>query len=207
MAMVRKIAIYTRLSPNPTKDDTEGQERQLIDFCNGQGWEIVEVYRDILVSGGKKGVDRPQFKRLMEDAHKGRFNMLLFWSLDRLSREGVLETLTYLKTLGDWGIDYRSYSEQWLDSCGIFKDAIVGILATVAKQERVRIQERTMVGLERAKLKGVKLGRPKAMIDLARAKEMRDSGIKLVKIAAEFDVSEATISRLLRDSGQEVELA
>ena len=65
------------------------------------------------------------------------------------SREGVRETLNHLERLASYGVEYRSFTEQYLDSCGIFKDAVLGISATIAKQERVRLSERTLAGLER----------------------------------------------------------
>jgi DNA invertase Pin-like site-specific DNA recombinase len=70
--------------------------------------------------------------------------VLLFWSLARLSREGVLETLQHLQRLTSYGIAWRSFTEQYLDSTGIFREAVIGILAAIAKQERVRPAERTL---------------------------------------------------------------
>ena len=64
---------------------------------------------------------------------------MLFWSLDRFSREGVLATLQYLQRLTSYGVGWRSFTEQYLDSCGIFRDAALSILATIAAQERVQI--------------------------------------------------------------------
>jgi DNA invertase Pin-like site-specific DNA recombinase len=79
---------------------------------------------------------------------------VLFWSLDRFSREGVLETLNHLPRLAAYGVGYRSFTEQYLDSCGIFKDAALSMLATIAKQERIRLSERTIAGLEKARRAG-----------------------------------------------------
>jgi DNA invertase Pin-like site-specific DNA recombinase len=72
--------------------------------------------------------------------------------LDRLSREGTVETLNHLQRLTGYGVHYRSYTEQYLDSTGIFKEAVIGILAAVAKQERVRLSQRTVAGLEKKKV-------------------------------------------------------
>src|SRR5207249_4320377 len=80
---------------------------------------------------------------------KMEFGMVLFWSLDRFSREGVLQTLQHLQRLTDYGVGFRSYTEAYLDSCGMFKDAVISILAVIAKQERIRIRERTLAGLKR----------------------------------------------------------
>src|SRR5262245_56344429 len=78
----------------------------------------------------------------MEAASRREFDLVLFWSLDRFSREGVLETLQYLRTLTSYGVGWKSFTEQYLDSCGIFRDAVLSILATIAKQERIRLSER-----------------------------------------------------------------
>jgi DNA invertase Pin-like site-specific DNA recombinase len=53
--------------------------------------------------------------------------------------EGVLETLQYLRTLTSYGVGWKSFTEQYLDSCGVFRDAVLSILATIAKQERASV--------------------------------------------------------------------
>jgi hypothetical protein len=88
---------------------------------------------------------------MFSDASKRKFSVLLFWSLDRFSREGVLETLQHLNRLTSYGVNYRSFTEQYFDSCGVFRDAVISILATIAKQERIRIS---------ARAKGHRIGRP-----------------------------------------------
>jgi hypothetical protein len=77
-------------------------------------------------------------------AHQRKFDILVFWALDRLTREGTRATLNYLQRLESKGVDYVSYQEQWLDSTGPFKDVKISMFATLAKQERARISERTM---------------------------------------------------------------
>jgi DNA invertase Pin-like site-specific DNA recombinase len=76
-------------------------------------------------------------------------------------------TLQYLQKLTSYGVNWKSFMEQYLDSVGIFKDAIISIMATLAKQERVKISERTLAGLEVARAKGKTLGRPKSVFDRA----------------------------------------
>ena len=90
---------------------------------------------------------------MFEAASRREFDVLLFWSLDRLSREGTVETLNHLQRLTSYGVHWRSFTEQYLDSTGIFREAVIGILAAVAKQERVRISERVQAGLARASAK------------------------------------------------------
>lgn len=79
--------------------------------------------------------------------------------------EGVYQTHTRLKQLDDAGVRSRSFTEQYLDSCGLFKDAVLSILATIAKQERVRLSERVKAGLERARRQGRIGGRRRVWTD------------------------------------------
>jgi hypothetical protein len=78
-----------------------------------------------------------------------------------------VETLTHLNRLTGYSVHYRSFTEQWCDSCGIFRDAVISIMATLAKQERVQISERTRAGIERPRRQGKTLGRPKVEVNAA----------------------------------------
>lgn len=205
-----RIALYTRLSPNPKKKDTVNQERELEEFVKrNDGWEIVKVYTDIHVSGSKKGSERPQFEQMMIDASKKKFDLLLFWALDRLSREGVLETLQYLRRLENYKVEYRSYTEPYFDSCGAFKDVIISIASTLAKQERAKLIDRTLVGIETARAKGKIFGRPKVTrmtennlhpVKEGEIKQMRLQGLSLREIGKRKGISAATVMRMLRSN-------
>jgi DNA invertase Pin-like site-specific DNA recombinase len=113
---------------------------------------------------------------MFADASQRKFDLVLFWSLDRFSREGVLETLNHLQRLLQYGVGYRSFTEQYLDSCGIFKDAVLSILATIAKQERVRLSERVMAGLEKAHKQGRIGGRRPLVVDRDRISALDAQG-------------------------------
>ncbi len=128
-----------------------------------------------------KGSDREQFQAMFDAASKRQFDVLLFWSLDRLSREGVLPTLQHLQRLTTYGIGYRSYTEQYFDSCRILRDAVIAIIATVAKQERIRISERVRAGLSTARNKGKRLGRPKVFVSRARIESLRHGRLVLAR--------------------------
>jgi DNA invertase Pin-like site-specific DNA recombinase len=158
MGEAMRTALYARVSTKDKGQDNENQLRQLRRFASTQGWTIAAEYVDR--ASGKRG-DRFQFQKMFEAASRRQFDILLFWSLDRLSREGVVETLNHLQRLTSYAVNYRSFTEQYLDSTGIFKEAVIGILAAVAKQERVRLSERTLAGLERARAQGRIGGRPK----------------------------------------------
>src|SRR5262249_44910284 len=150
--------------------DTENQLAQLREFCRQQGWT---VYREYVDHASAKTAHRPQFKELFAAASHCEFDLVLFWSLDRFSREGVLKALQHLQRLNGWGVNWRSFTEAYLDSCGVFRDAVLSILATIAKQERVRLSERTIAGLERARKQGRRGGRPRVVHDGTKLKELR----------------------------------
>ena len=187
-----RIAIYSRVSTST--QDTQNQLTQLRAFAATQGWTVVREYVD--VASGKNG-DRQQFKALFAAASCREFESVLFWSLDRFSREGVFETLQYLQRLTASGVGYRSYSEQYLDSCGMFRDAVISILAVIAKQERVRLSERTLAGLATARSQGRVGGRPRVACDEQRLLSLRSSGKSLATIAGELRMSKTTVARML----------
>jgi DNA invertase Pin-like site-specific DNA recombinase len=141
---------------------------------------------------GKNG-DRDAFQRMLADAGKRQFDVLLFWALDRLTREGSLKTLLYLQQLADSGVKYVSFTEQYVNTLGIFGDAIVGLLATIAKQEAVRMRERIMAGLARAKAEGKRAGPKPMLLDMARVRERRAAGESLRSVARAMGVSPALL--------------
>ena len=186
-----KCGIYVRVSTG--KQEMENQLSQLQEFARSQGWVVVAVYADQLTG---KNSDRKQFQQIFQAASKRKFDVLLFWSLDRLSREGALETLQHLNRLTSYGIQWRSLTEQYLDSTGIFREAVISILAVVAKQERVRLSERTLAGLERARKEGKVLGRrPNAAVDASRIRALRAQGQSWGAISRETGLARATCQK------------
>ena len=186
-----RVAIYARVS---TKDRQEvgNQLRQLREFAAPEGWTIFREYVDHETG---KNDDRCEFQAMFRDASQRKFDVLLFWALDRLSREGVLETLQHLNRLTSYGVGYRSFTEQYFDSCGIFKDAVIAIVATVAKQKRVRISQRVRAGLETARAKGKKLGRPRVAVDTRRIATLRPSGHSWSQIDEQTGWTKGTVQR------------
>jgi DNA invertase Pin-like site-specific DNA recombinase len=183
-------AVYVRVSTGT--QDTENQLAQLRAFAHSQGWVIVAEYADELTG---KNSDRAQFQLMFKHASVHAWDILLFWSLDRLSREGALETLQHLNRLTGYGVQWRSLTEQYLDSTGMFRDAVISILAVVAKQERVRLSERTKAGLERARKQGKVLGRPKAAVDATEIRALRASGLSWGAIGRRTGLARATCQR------------
>jgi DNA invertase Pin-like site-specific DNA recombinase len=192
-----RIALYARVSTRDKGQDYENQLRELREFVSrkaSDGWVLVQEYTD-KVSG--KTDKRPAFQRMFVDASQKRFDMVVFWSLDRFSREGVLETLQHLQRLTSHGVEWWSYREEYLRSVGAFRDAVLAILAAIAKQERIRLSERVQAGLRRARAQGKVLGRPKAAVRSERVLRLKERGLSLREIATETGVSAMTVQRIL----------
>jgi DNA invertase Pin-like site-specific DNA recombinase len=190
-----RVALYARVSTKD-KQDTENQLRQLRQFAASQRWKVVQEFVDR--TSGKRS-DRERFQKVFTATSRREFDILLFWSLDRLSREGTVETLNHLQRLTSYGVNYRSFTELFLDSTGIFKEAVIGILAAVAKQERARLSERTIAGLERARAQGRVGGRPRAEDDpkvMHEFRKLKRAGLSVRRIAEEMKVSPTTVQKL-----------
>jgi len=190
-----KAAIYARTSTDDGRQELSNQTRELQAYAEKMGWTVVAEFHD-QVSGRK--ADRPQLKKAIEAGRRRKYDVLLFWSLDRLSRQGVLPTLLLLNQLSHYGVKYRSLQEQWIDSLGAFSDAVIGILATVAKFEAERLSSRVRSGLERARSEGKVLGRPHVIMDRCKLAKLREQGFSLREIAVKTGHSTMSVQRALK---------
>ena len=187
-----KVAIYARVSTD--RQDNANQLEQLREFASKQGWEIVTEYKDTVSGSGRH--TRPQFDAVMLVASQRKFDLLLFWALDRLSREGIVKTLGYLEQLRMWGCGWRSYTQPFLDTGNEMTNSIVlSVLAAVAKQERITLSERTKAGLQRARRAGKRLGRRVVQVDVKTAHRLRAEGLGVRGIAKKLGISVNTLQR------------
>jgi DNA invertase Pin-like site-specific DNA recombinase len=100
--------------------------------------------------------------------------------------------------LDDFGVTYKSYSEQYIDSSGIFKDVIIALLSTLAKQERLRISERVKAGLEKSRQQGRVGGRPTlGTAKIEKIHQLKSTGMSIMRISKELKVSRGTIYQYL----------
>lgn len=192
-----KVAIYARVSTKTKGQDVENQLMILREFCLKMEYNIYNEYVDH-ESGGSS--NRPAFTQMFADAAKRKFDMVLFWSLDRFSREGTRKTIFLLQQLDDNGIQYKSYSEQYIDSSGIFKDVIISLLSTLARQEKTRIGERVLCGLERARKNGRIGGRPRISEEkITTINELKLKGWSLRRIGKEVNIHHGTVAQYVNN--------
>lgn len=187
-----RIAIYIRISTNAERQDLNNQLKPLREWALRLGEESPIIYEDE-ASGTKS--NRNGLNKLLEDGHKRIYDTLLVWALDRLSREGIGRMAGYLEQLRSYGIRVLSHQEPWLDTAGPVSELLTAIFGWVAQQERNRIRERVKAGLNTAKAKGRKLGRPQRRFDLERAKTMLSNGHSLRSVAQVVGVPRATLAR------------
>ena len=159
-----KVAIYARVSKDEAASDGSLQdpENQLIPmrkFCNAMGWEVSKEFVD-RASGGNS--NRPQFQTMLAEVRQRHFDLILIWALDRFSREGITNTLSYIKQLKYYKTGLKSLQESWLDTSqeGV-AELLLAIMSWVAAEEKRKISERTKAALAKLKASGKKLGRPK----------------------------------------------
>lgn len=167
----------------------------MLDLIAAAGHTFTHEFCDQL-SGAKS--NRPQLKALLDAARAKQFDILYFWSLDRLSREGIQATLGYLQELTKHNVAFKSLSEPHIDTSTPTGEMLIAIMATMAKLERVRISDRVKAGLARVKASGVRLGQVPADIDRLQVRALGAQGMAISEIARRFNVSRTTVQRELK---------
>jgi DNA invertase Pin-like site-specific DNA recombinase len=148
---------------------------------------------------------RPVFERMMADARRGAFDVLLVWSLDRFGRS-MAGNVNDALTLDRAGVKLLSVREPWLDTGGPVRNLLLAVFSWVAEQEVHRLVERTRAGIERARVTGTRSGRPIGRPrrlghrDVQRIRAMRKAGRSVSAIATVLHVPRSTVARALTSS-------
>ncbi len=200
---MKKIAIYVRVSTREKGQDIENQLLQLKKYCIEKNWQIYKIYKDE-ESGQKDRKNRSDFNQMFKDARSRKFKIVLFWALDRFSREGPYKTFKYLKELDNYGVKFISYTEEYLNTENeLIGEILISIISTLAKYESKRISERTKAGLERAKNQYEEKGKKmptKALSDRPARKDLHilvllKDNMPLKRIAKKLDISINTVKK------------
>lgn len=183
-------AIYLRVSTQ--EQSTEMQRHELEQYASARSWSVVNFYED--QASGTSTDRRPMLKQLMIDARARKFDVLLVWKLDRWARS-LKDLITSLQELSDLGIQFVSMKDQ-IDMTTAAGRLMLHIIAAFAEFEASIIRERVRAGLNNAKQRGKKLGRPQ-LIDPFRVLAMRQHGMSLGAIAKDLGVTKSAVSKTL----------
>ena len=155
---IEKACLWLRVSTYTKGQDPEIQRADLLRVCEQRRWQVVKTYEVEESAFGKK--PRQQFQAMLEDARKGKYDVLVVWSLDRFSREGGWSVSRIIATLREWNVRFYSFSEEFLDTTGPFAEFMIPLFAWLARQESVRKDKAVKLGIEKAIAKGRPIGRP-----------------------------------------------
>lgn len=140
---------------------------------------------------------------MFADASQRQFDLLLVWSLDRFSREGVAATVVYLQRLGSYGVSFHSYTEEHLSTDNeLVRNILLATLASLAKLEREKISQRTKAGLERARASGKRIGRPPFnAVDRERLRKALETGASWHAVSRNTLMPYSTVKKHARALG------
>jgi DNA invertase Pin-like site-specific DNA recombinase len=192
----KRAALYYRVSTSD--QSTAMQEGDLKRFVEARGFTVYDEYKDMAFSGATK--NRPALDRLMDDARKRRFDVVLVWRFDRFARS-TTHLLSALSEFRHLSIDFVSYNEN-MDTSSPMGEAMFTVVAAMAKLERDIIRERVTAGVRQAMKKRMSWGRRKIEQTnpavCTRILELRRQGLGMGAIGKHVALSSRTVWRFLR---------
>ena len=193
---MKRCVIYMRVSTVDQHPETQLHDLRLM--AQQRGYDLVGEYTDRITGTKAK---RPGLDDLLRHARRGCFDVVLVWASDRLARS-VRHFLEVLDELNHLGIEYVSFREN-IDTGGPLGRAVVIIIGAIAELERNLIVERVRAGMRRAKLEGRQIGRKPLDVDRDAVLRHRARGQSLTQIAQSFQISRASVSRLVKQAKEE----
>ena len=187
-----KVAIYLRVSTS--EQNTELQRKDLLKYVEARGLEVYSIYEDKASGTNDR---RTNLKRLLDDASKRKFDIVLCWKLDRFFRS-LKDLINTLQFLNDSGILFISYKDN-IDMTTASGKLMLHILAAFGEFEASLIKERVIAGIRNAQSKGVKLGRPKKYCNTDEILKLRKQGLSIRNIAAELGLSAGMVQRAVEN--------
>jgi DNA invertase Pin-like site-specific DNA recombinase len=194
--MTKRAAIYVRVSTD--KQSVENQVQELHRIAERRGWEVVEEYRDAGVSGAKGRDQRPGLDRMLKDAQRRRFDVVMAWAIDRMGRS-LIDLLGTIQTLEACTVDLY-LDQQAIDTTTPAGRLMFQVTGAFAEFERGMIRQRVNAGLKRAVEQGKQLGRPKIALAIEkRIMSHLKAGRGILKVARECGVGTGTVQRIARE--------
>ena len=188
-----RVATYCRVS---TSDQNSAlQLRELTQFANARKWKIAEKHQDTISGAATK---KPGMKALMESARLRRIDCILVWKLDRFGRS-LGDLVNKIQELDSLGVRFMAITQGIdTDKSSPTSRLLLNMMAVFADFERELIRERVQAGVNNARARGVRLGRPLKVFNRPAVQEMRAMGWSIRKIAAKCRIGTGTVQRLLR---------
>jgi DNA invertase Pin-like site-specific DNA recombinase len=193
---VKQAAIYVRVSTDG--QTVENQTRELCQIAERRGWQVVETYSDVGISGGKGRDKRPGIDRMLNDASRRKFDVVMAWSIDRLGRS-LIDLLATVQNLEACGVDLY-LDQQRIDTTTPTGKLMFQVTGAFAEFERSMIRQRVKLGLKRAVAQGKHLGRPPITVELERkAQRALRKGTGILKVAKLVGLGTGTVHRIKRE--------
>ena len=193
--MKNKVAIYARVSTS--EQNTEIQLSDLKKYVEARGFELFEIYEDKASGTNDK---RASLKRLLDDASKRKFDIVLTWKLDRFFRS-LKDLVNTLQFLTERDILFISYKDN-IDLTTATGRLMMQILGSFAEFEASLIRERVVAGIKNARSKGVRLGRPKKFCDTDAILKLRQQGVSIRNVAVKLGLSVGMVQRVARNKAK-----
>lgn len=195
--MTPRAALYARVSTSHQGQDVGLQLDELRLVAAQRGWSVVAEH----VDDGRSGADRtrPALAAALDDARLGRFDLLAIWKIDRLARD-TRHLLDVVAQLEGYGVGLVSLRDSHIDTSTAHGRFSLQILSSVAELEKAMIRERVIAGIQRARRRGVKLGRPRVELDMRPVHAMLAQGHSVRETARALGVSGRTLRRRLNET-------
>lgn len=187
-----RTALYARVSTTGHGQDVGLQLDELRQVARQRGWNVVAEHVDDGVSGAT--TSRPALDEMMEQARRGKLDLVVCWKLDRLGRslQHLLQVLDELQVLG---VGFVSIRDSGIDTTSATGRLMLHILGAFAAYERELIKERVHAGVRRARDNGKTFGRPRRDLDLRAAKLLLDQGRSVRDVADMLGLPRSTLRR------------
>lgn len=186
-----KIGVYLRIST--LDQSTDLQRTEIDEYIKTRGWGVPSYYEDLGISGTT--ANRPSLKKMIADAQEGKLKVIICWKLDRLFRS-LRELVNTIQLFKDYGVQFISLKDH-IDLSTSQGRLLMQLLGSFAEFEASLIRERVRAGLQAARKRGKRLGRPLS-INPQHALELRRQGLSLSQIAKELGATKSGVSKTLR---------
>ena len=195
---MKRAAFYVRVS---TPDQhPESQLRDLREYAKRRGLTVAQEHEYVDHGFGGAKARRPALDRMLVDARRRSFDLLIVWSCDRVARS-TKHFLQVLDELDSCDVQFVSLREAF-DTSGALGRAFLGIVAVLGEMERALLIERVRSGMARARAEGRQIGRARLDVDREQVVIDRRSGMSLTQVAKKHNISRASVCRLMKEASE-----